>query len=91
MAFTSTINNNNIPNLAGVKKVVTGTFANDDGSTGGDIETGLRRIEYFALQHTGTAVVASAPVVNETFPTTVGNMTVVTVANTSGVWIAYGE
>ena len=91
MAFTSTINNNGVPNLAGIKKVVTGTFLNDDGSTGGDIQTGLRRVENFQLQHTGSAVVASAPVVNESFPTATGDITIVTVANTAGVWRAEGE
>lgn len=91
MAFTSTINNNSVPNLAGVKKVVSGTFANDSGSTGGDIATGLRRVESFEIQHTGSAVVASAPVVNESFPTATGDITVVTVADTAGIWRAEGE
>lgn len=91
MAFTSTIMNNSVPNIVGVKKIVTGTFANTAGSTGGDVLTGLRRVESFEMTHTGSAVVASAPVANESFPTATGDITIVTVADTAGVWTAYGE
>lgn len=87
MAFTSTIISRE--NGGSVAKVF-GTFANTSGSTGGDIATGLKSVSSITLQHTGTAVVASAPVANETFPLAGGNVTVVTVADTSGVWVAEG-
>lgn len=87
MAFTTTITNQTV---FGNKRVVMGTFVSDGGSTGGDIATGLQKVDNIILQHTGAAVVASAPVVNETLPLSGGNVTIVTVANTSGTFIAYG-
>lgn len=91
MAFAFTINESGLPNTAGDRKVVTGTFTNTDGDTGGSIVTGLSRVEFFNAQHTGTAVVASAPVANKAFPTADGTIPVVTVADANGVWIAYGR
>jgi hypothetical protein len=91
MALTSTINNNGVANIAGVKKVVTGTFTQVSIDTGGDIETGLRRVEHFTIQEIGTAVVANKSVVNETFPTATGSITIVTDAGVTGVWRAEGE
>lgn len=89
MAFTSVVTNV-VPNVEGAKKTVKGTFANTSGSTGGDINTGLTVCEELVLQHTGSAVVASAPVVNETFPVAGSAVTIVTVADTSGIWVAKG-
>jgi hypothetical protein len=74
----------------GDKKIVYGTFTNAGGSTGGDIKTGLINCELLQLQHTGAAVAANAPVVNETFPVAGGEVTVVTDADKSGSFIAYG-
>ena len=74
----------------GNKKIVYGTFTNGGADTGGDIVTGLTNCEAITLQHTGTAVVASAPVVNETFPVAGGTVTIVTVADADGQFIAYG-
>ena len=91
MAFSSLINNNGVANLAGVKKVVTGTFTQASGDTGGDVVTGLRRVEFFSAQPTGTAVIANQIVVNETFPAETGNITIVTNAGNTGNWLAYGE
>jgi hypothetical protein len=42
------------------------------------------------LQHTAAAVIVSAPVVDETLPVAGAAVTIVTVANTSGNWIAIG-
>ena len=86
MALTSTITKQTIQ---GDRKVVYGTFTND--VTGGDIATGLQVVENFQIQHTGIAVVADAPVVNETFPLT--GLTPVTIVTTSakpGIWRAEG-
>jgi len=70
--------------------VVTGTFVNADSSEGGTIETGLSEVVFAIAQHTGAAAVASAPSFNETFPTTDGDLTIVTTADADGIWIAFG-
>lgn len=90
MAFAYTTNNDGIPNFVGDRKIVTGTFTNGGADTGGDIETGLSVVEHFQIQHTGSAVVASAAVVNESLPLQSGTVTIVTVADADGTWIAYG-
>lgn len=67
-------------------------FTNNAGSTGGDITTGLSTVERVIMSHTGTAVSASAPAANETFPLTNagGVVTIVTTADTTGHFIAIG-
>lgn len=87
MAFTASVTRIGVD---GDRRYVQGTFANTGGSTGGDITTGLDQVEFVALQHTGSSVVASAPVVNETLPLNGGDVTIVTVADTSGVFYARG-
>lgn len=87
MAFSFTITEQT---YEGNKKIVRGTFANTGGSTGGDINTGLSNCTGMKLQHTGAAVVASAPVLNETFPVAGGAVTIVTVADTAGLFEAEG-
>jgi hypothetical protein len=88
MAFSYTIT---YQTIQGDRKVVYGTFANADGSTGGDIATGLGVCEFFELQHTGAAVVTDMPVANETFPLVGGAVTIVTVADKSGLFKAIGK
>ncbi|MFA5306645.1 MAG: hypothetical protein WC365_04295 [Candidatus Babeliales bacterium] len=86
MTLTSTITKQT---EFGDRKVVFGTFTND--STGGDIETGLRVVEQFYVQHTGSAAVAETPSVYETLP--VGDRTSPTIVTTSGkagIWMAIG-
>ena len=75
----------------GTKKVVTGTFTNTSGSTGGDVVTGLRKVDFISCQHTGAAAIASAPSANETFPLASGDVTIVTTADADGIWFAVGE
>lgn len=88
MAFTYTITH---VTYWGDRKVVYGKFASTGGSTGGDIKTGLETVENIQLSHTGAAVVASAPVVNETLPlANGGDVTIVTVADTAGTFVAIG-
>lgn len=89
MAFAYTVDE--IKEYMGTKKVASGTFTNTGGSTGGDIATGLLEVDDIYLQHTGSAVVASAPVVNETLPNGPGDITIVTVADTAGTWKAFGK
>lgn len=88
MAFTST---KQYSTVAGDRTWVVGTFANTAGSTGGEIETGLKDVDSIQLSHAGSAVVASAPVANETFPIQGGDVTIVTVADTSGTFLAIGR
>jgi len=76
--------------VQGNRKVSYGTFANSNGATGGEVLTGLSIVEFFELQHTGSSVVSDVPVANETFPLVGGSVTIVTVADTSGIWKAIG-
>ena len=87
MAFTATVTSKTV---FGNKRIHSGTFVNDGGSTGGDITTGLGTLEQLILQHVASGVVASAPVVNETLPLAGGVATIVTVADTSGTFTAIG-
>jgi hypothetical protein len=88
MAFSYTIENIRVK---GSEKHVRGTFTNTDSSTGGDIETGLSLVKNMVLQHTGSSVVESAPVVNETLPLSSGTVTIVTIADADGTWEAVGK
>jgi len=88
MAFTSTVTQRTV---FGDAKVVYGTFTNTSGSTGGDIATGLNTVDFISLAHTGSAVVASDPVANETFPFSGGDVTIVTVADADGLYMAVGR
>lgn len=87
MAFTTEII---FRSVVGDKVMVVGTYTNTAGSTGGDVATGLRRIENFNLQATGAAVVADVPVPNETFPLDSGDVTIVTTADEVGLFQAFG-
>jgi hypothetical protein len=88
MAFTSAIVGRN---FSGSKARTWGTFTNAGGDTGGNIDTGLRMCESIKLTHTGAAVVASAPVVNETLPVLGNAVTIVTVDGADGLWDAIGD
>lgn len=89
MAFSYTLTSIGV---AGFFRISWGTFTNASSSTGGDIDTGLGVVNAMFLQHTGSAVVANAPVVNETLPGATGSaMTIVTDADASGVWLAIGK
>lgn len=75
--------------VAGNLRFRSGTFTNAGGSTGGDITTGLDQVQGMILQQGGAAVVASQAVINETFPRH-DPITIVTAANATGFWIAFG-
>ena len=87
MAFAYTVDEKTI---MGNKRVHMGTWTNGGGDTGGDIVTALRRVEFISLQSTGAAVIASAPVVNETIPLSSGTVTIINTAGEDGVWMAVG-
>lgn len=87
MAFASAISGSTV---FGNKRVTWGTFTNAGGDTGGNIDTGLGTCEFIALQSGGTAVIATAPVVNETLPIAGSAVTIVTAADEDGQWWAFG-
>jgi len=88
MAFAYTIDGRTV---FGDKRVVYGRFTNGGADTGGDVVTGLSVVEQFHITLQGAAVVASAPVVNETLPLNSGDVTIVTVADADGQFIAIGR
>lgn len=73
----------------GQQRITMGTYANSWSTTGGDIYTGLQKVNQLILQPKGTAVVAAHHVVNETFPI-VDPVTIVTGADEAGYWMAIG-
>ena len=89
MAFVSTLNNNAVPNRVGDKKDTSGTYLSSGGSTGGDIDTGLKVCEELTMTKNGAAV-GNAQAVNETLPADGSAITVVTDANEGGYWRARG-
>lgn len=89
MAFSFTVESEPYEQI-GRLKVMCGTYTNTSGTTGGDINTGLSRVIFMKLQPTGSAVSASAPAINETLPLDNTAVTVVTVADEDGVWMAVG-
>jgi len=93
MAFSSAItmlDDGDVPERVGRKKVTMGTFTNTAGSTGGNITTGLTKVDSIKLQHTGAAAIADEPSANETFPFEGGAVTIVTTADADGIWMATG-
>lgn len=88
MTFAYTVDKQGV---MGDLRYAMGTFTNASGDTGGDIVTGLKTVYFASLQHTGAAVVANAPVINETFTTSTGTLTIVTDDNEDGIWVAYGK
>lgn len=87
MAFTVSITRRTV---IGNLRMVVGVYTSADGSTGGDITTGLSRVEACQLQPKGSSVLANQPVVNETMPLASGDVTIVTTANEIGTFVAYG-
>lgn len=75
--------------VAGGTRITYGTYTSAGGSTGGDIRTGLQKVYGMVLQQGGTTVVASHAVINETFPMS-DPVTIVTAANGTGYWMAFG-
>ena len=73
----------------GAHRMTGGTFTNAGGTSGGDISTGLQKVDQLWLQQKAAAVVADAPAVSETFPV-VDPVTIVTTANACGYWFAIG-
>tara|TARA_R100001509_G_scaffold66474_1_gene36889 strand:- start:313 stop:579 length:267 start_codon:yes stop_codon:yes gene_type:complete len=88
MAFSFTIENEQI--LEGNMKIVYGTW-NSAGVTGGEIVTGLGRVDVCLLGHTGSATEAAVAVVNETLPLASGSVTIVATSGDTGTFMAIGQ
>jgi len=88
MAFSFTIENEQI--LEGNMRIVYGTW-NADSVTGGEIVTGLGRVDICLLGHTGSATEAAVAVVNETLPLASGSVTIVATSGDTGTFIAIGQ
>mgnify|MGYP001160579547 FL=1 len=87
MAFSSAIKGYG---KSGDKATTWGTFTNGVSDTGGDINTGLVICESLSLEFTGSAVVADAAAINESFPCAGNAVTIVTTADADGIWRAVG-
>jgi hypothetical protein len=72
------------------KKVSWGTFTPSGGSTGGDIDTLLATCEGMELQYTGASAATDAASITEDFPCAGSAITIVTTADTAGLWFAWG-
>jgi len=87
MTFTSAITGKT---KIGRWRVKYGTYTNDSGSVGGDINTGLGNVLAVFLQKTGAATTTDLPVVNESLPHIAGSaISIVTKADETGLWIAF--
>lgn len=74
----------------GQQRITMGAYTSADGFTGGDIYTGLQKVNQLVLQPKAGAVVAAHHVVNEVFPIA-GPVTIVSGANEAGYWMAIGH
>jgi hypothetical protein len=87
MAFSSEIKGYG---KSGDKATTWGTFTNGSSDTGGDINTGLVICESISIEFTGSAAVADAVAINESFPCSGSAVTIVTTADAVGIWRAIG-
>lgn len=87
MAFSSTIQQRGI--AVGNRRMAFGTFSCAS-VAGGDVDTGLRKVEHISLTVVGSAVASTASVVNETLPCAGNAVTIVTPSSAAGNWIAWG-
>lgn len=87
MGFTTAIT---LKTVFGNKRVHHGTYVSASSTAGGDIDTGLRSCEAIRLIPKAAAVATNASVVNESLPVNGSAVTIVTDANQSGYWEAWG-
>ena len=87
MAFTSTITKRD---ATAKHRVHFGTFASTGSGTGGDIETGLEKVIHITFAVEASSV-GNSPVVNETLPCDGNAVTIVTDADETGTWMAWGR
>ena len=92
MTFTYSVTTpKGIPMLDGVGYKSYGTFTNGASDCGGDIYTGLSRVEVFVASITGSAATTEGVGINETFPKSSDGVTIVTLSGVDGTWIAHGR
>lgn len=87
MPFASTVTRRSV---IGDLIMVIGQGVSTGGSTGGEVVTGLRRVEGFSMVKNGAAVDASQYAINETIPFNGSSVTTVTTADQTFTWIAIG-
>lgn len=66
------------------KGITVGTYTNTGGSTGGAIDTGLNTVLYFNSNNNTQSITTNQVAISG------GTVTLTTVANEDGQWIAYG-
>jgi hypothetical protein len=76
--------------VGGDLRFTAGIFTNGSGDTGGDIYTGLQKVEGMILQYKGDTVIATFAAINETFPKA-DPITIATADDADGYWIAFGH
>lgn len=86
MTFTSTIIS---VGKIGSRHFVTGNWTTN--TTGGEIVTGLRKVEFISCKANGSSIVAGSPTVNETLPLSGSSVTVICTSASSGIWYAIGK
>jgi hypothetical protein len=80
-------------NIFGTKKIAWGTFTNANGDTGGNIDTGMNRVDFIALtvNDSAAASATSVPTVNETLPIDGSAVTILCLDGQDGYWWAFGS
>jgi hypothetical protein len=78
--------------VAGDLRFTGGSYTSTSNDTGGDIYTGLQKVDGALIQQKAisSAVIASQAAINETFPKA-DPITIVTIANGVGWWLAFGH
>ena len=84
MAFAAAVTNKTV---FGNKRIHYGTYGS---STGGDVDTGLRKCEHMQLTNKGSAVDTGWAAVNESMPCDGSEVTIVHDSGATGYWMAIG-
>jgi len=87
MAFSSAITSRSAMRN---KAVTWGTF-DADSVEAGDIDTGLRKVDFMVVQTGGAAVSADQSAVNETLPADGSAISIACTDSTTGYWLAIGD
>lgn len=95
MAFTPTVAGSDNQGVEGDLRYVRGSYVNDGGSTGGEIKSGLQSVHEIRITALGAAAQTLTPTVDNsvdpTFPTASGDVTIITDADSSGVFTIVGR
>lgn len=92
MTFAHTVEQ--VRNIAGDRRIATGTFAQTAGDTGGNIDLShFQIVDYIGVQAVTSMIATAAPCINETFPLQ-GESTAAIITSEAlqnGVFIIYGS